>query len=63
MKKILSYIKFSLPLALAVLLIFTQSGCKKDQVSNAPTITGIRGYVPAPGDSLLSKIGPGQWVI
>jgi hypothetical protein len=62
MKKIFSYIKFSLPLALVILLIFTQSGCKKDSVGNPPVITGIRSYVPAPGDSLLSKIGPGQWV-
>jgi hypothetical protein len=62
MKKILSYIKFSLPLALVMLFIFTQSGCKKDSVSSTPSITAVRSYAAAPGDSLLSKIGPGQWV-
>jgi hypothetical protein len=37
-------------------------GCKKESV-NAPVITGVRNYAPAPGDSVLQSLVPGQWVV
>jgi hypothetical protein len=36
--------------------------CKKDRGS-APVITGVRNYEAVPGDSVLSKLLPGQWVV
>jgi hypothetical protein len=36
--------------------------CKKDTASN-PVITGVRSYEPAPGDSVLQSLLPGQWVV
>lgn len=36
--------------------------CKKDTASN-PVITGVRNYEPAPGDSVLQSLLPGQWVV
>lgn len=36
--------------------------CKKD-TSNGPVITGVRSYSPAPGDSVLNSLEPGQWVV
>jgi hypothetical protein len=51
------------------LLVFTMAtafltlqGCKKESV-NAPVITGVRNYAPAPGDSVLQSLIPGQWVV
>jgi hypothetical protein len=37
-------------------------GCKKESL-NAPVITGVRNYEPAPGDSVLQSLVPGQWVV
>jgi hypothetical protein len=37
-------------------------GCKKNTV-NGPVITGVRNYAPAPGDSVLQSLVPGQWVV
>lgn len=45
-------------LALAAML----PACKKDSV-NGPVITGVRNYAPAPGDSVLNSLVPGQWVV
>lgn len=45
---------------------FMQPGCKKDATSSSkgtPVITSIRNYVAHPGDSLLSSVGTGQWVV
>lgn len=36
--------------------------CKKN-VTHPPVITGVRNYAPAPGDSLLKSLVPGQWVV
>lgn len=41
---------------------FVFPACKKDNVSG-PAITGVRNYAPAPGDSLLQSLVPGQWVV
>lgn len=43
-----------------------QPGCKKDSSSSSkgtPVITAIRNYVAHPGDSLLSSVGTGQWIV
>lgn len=62
MKKIVYNVNTYLLLAI---IAITQSGCKKDQTYSTatPVITGVRNYVASPGDSLLSKVGPGQWVV
>jgi hypothetical protein len=63
MKK-LNHIKSCLLLALLAAAAFMQSGCKKDASSKGtPVITAIRNYVAHPGDSLLSSVGTGQWVV
>jgi hypothetical protein len=65
MKKILYNVYSYLLLALLVTMAVVQSGCKKDQAYSTanPVITGVRNYFASPGDSLLSKTGPGQWVV
>jgi len=65
MKK-LNHIKSCLLLVLLAAAAFMQSGCKKDASSSSkgtPVITAIRNYVAHPGDSLLSSVGTGQWVV
>lgn len=65
MKKSNQYIKSCLLLALLTAAVFSQSGCKKDNSPSkgAPVITAIRNYVAHPGDSLLSSVGTGQWIV
>jgi hypothetical protein len=66
MKKLNYYIKGSLLLALLAAVVFVQYGCKKDSSSSSkgtPVITAIRNYVAHPGDSLLSSVGTGQWIV
>lgn len=65
MKK-LNHIKSCLLLALLATVEIMQSGCKKDATSSSkgtPVITAIRNYVAHPGDSLLSSVGTGQWIV
>jgi len=64
MKKLLYKTNNYLLLVLLATIFFLQQGCKKDESSSAaPVITGIRNYVASPGDSLLTSVGPGKWVI
>ena len=66
MKKLNYYIKSCLLLAPLAAVVFMQSGCKKDNSSSSkgtPVITSIRNYVAHPGDSLLSSVGTGQWIV
>src|ERR1700722_3403686 len=51
-----------LAMALSVALLIVTAGCKKTG-SNPPVIKSIRNYAASPGDSLVSAIGPGQWVV
>jgi hypothetical protein len=61
MKKLL-YNNISL-LILAIATVFLMlPSCKKDNL-DGPVITGVRNYAPAPGDSVLSSLLPGQWVV
>jgi len=38
------------------------TSCKKETKST-PVITGVRNYAPAPGDSVVKSLIPGQWVV
>ena len=49
---------------LATTIFFLQQSCKKDESSSAaPVITGVRYYVASPGDSLITSVGTGKWVV
>lgn len=61
MSKIL-YSRICLLIFATAVTFLTMPGCKKDDL-NGPVITGVRNYAPAPGDSALSSLLPGQWVV
>nr|WP_199081186.1 glycan-binding surface protein [Pedobacter sp. ASV19] len=65
MKKLLNKANTQFLLVLFAIVFFIQQGCKKDKISTSgtPVITGIRNYVPSPGDSVLTKVGTGKWVV
>lgn len=65
MKKLNYLIKSCLLLALLASVVVMQSGCKKDASPSqgTPVITHIRNYVAHPGDSLLTSVGTGRWVV
>ncbi|MDP9079586.1 MAG: glycan-binding surface protein [Bacteroidota bacterium] len=65
MKKLLHNVNNYLLLVILAAILLAQSGCKKDKLSSTgtPVITSIRNYVAHPGDSLLSSVGTGQWVV
>jgi Surface glycan-binding protein B xyloglucan binding domain len=65
MKKLFYNVNTCLLLVVLAAMALTQTGCKKDKSSStgAPVITAIRNYVAHPGDSLISKVGTGQWVV
>jgi hypothetical protein len=47
-------------------IVFMQSSCKKDSTtkgSGNPVITGVRAYKTSPGDSVLTKANPGDYVV
>ena len=65
MKKLLKHVNRCLLLILIAAGILTEQSCKKDSSSSTgtPVITGIRNYVPHPGDSVITKVGTGLWVV
>jgi len=65
MKKLFYNVSTCLLLVVLAVMALTQTGCKKDKSTSTgtPVITGIRDYVAHPGDSLISKVGTGQWVV
>jgi hypothetical protein len=65
MKKLLKHVNSCLLLMLIAAGILIQQSCKKDTSSSTgtPVITGIRNYVAHPGDSALTKVGTGLWVV
>jgi len=64
MKKLLYKTNNYLLLVLLATIFFLQQGCKKDETSSAaPVITGVRNYVASPGDSLLTSVGTGKWLV
>lgn len=52
-------------LFLSMMLIITMlTSCNNDDDSNgAPVITAVRNYAPAPNDTLVTSIIPGQWIV
>jgi len=66
MKKLFSRTNSHLLFVLMALFFFIQQGCKKDTSSSSsgmPEITGIRNYVASPGDSLITRVGTGKWIV
>src|ERR1700743_277040 len=65
MKKLFYNVNTCLLLVVLAVMALTQTGCKKDKSASTgtPVITAIRDYVAHPGDSLISKVGTGQWVV
>jgi len=64
MKKLLKHIYSYLLLVLLAASVLIQQGCKKDSSSTGtPVITGVRNYVAHPGDSAITKVGTGLWVV
>ena len=64
MKKLLNY-RINHLLFLCMMLIITiLTSCNNDDDSNgAPVITTVRNYAPAPNDTLVTSIVPGQWIV
>jgi hypothetical protein len=64
MKKLLNN-RISHLLFLSMMLIVTMlTSCNNDDDSNgAPVITAVRNYEPAPNDTLVTSIIPGQWIV
>ncbi|EJL67202.1 glycan-binding surface protein [Flavobacterium sp. CF136] len=64
MKKLLNN-RISHLLFLSMMLIITMlTSCNNDDDSNgAPVITAVRNYAPAPNDTLVTSIIPGQWIV
>lgn len=48
---------------LLVLLAFAHTACNKNNENQTPTISNIRSYVAAPADSVLTRVGPGAWIV
>jgi len=65
MKKLFYNVGTGLLLVVLAAMAITQTGCKKDKSTSTgtPVITSIRDYVPHPGDSLISRVGTGQWIV
>lgn len=67
MKKLLNKANSHLLLVLLATLFIIQQGCKKEQSPSTskglPVITSIRNYVASPGDSVLTSVGTGKWVV
>jgi len=66
MKNLLNRANSHLLLVLIAIIFFIQQGCKKETSSSSsgsPEITGIRNYVASPGDSLITRVGTGKWIV
>jgi len=63
MKKLLNN-RISHLLFLSMILIVTMLvSCNNDDLNGAPVITAVRNYAPAPNDTLVTTIVPGQWIV
>lgn len=64
MKKLLNN-RISHLLFLCMMLIVTMlTSCNnEDDLNGAPVITAVRNYAPAPNDTLVTSIVPGQWIV
>jgi|SRR5690242_2247553 len=50
-------------LLLVMTAVIFQSACKKNDNTGSPVVTGVRAISPAPNDSLLTLVTPGQLVV
>jgi len=48
---------------LLLLLAFAQTACNKDDDNEPPTINNVRAYLASPDDSVLTRVGPGTWIV
>lgn len=48
---------------LSLFVITMLTACNKDKLDGPPQITSIRNYAPAPDDTLVTGINPGQWIV
>jgi len=64
MKKLLNN-RISHLLFLGMMLIVTMltSCTNNDDLNGAPVITAVRNYAPAPNDTLVTSLVPGQWIV
>ncbi|WP_423126939.1 glycan-binding surface protein [Gaoshiqia sp. Z1-71] len=62
MKKILFNRIHFLVLSCLVLVVMQLSSCK-DEDQDGPVITAVRNYAPAPNDTLINVLVPGQFVV
>ncbi|TCC91787.1 hypothetical protein EZ428_08525 [Pedobacter frigiditerrae] len=62
MKKVFKN-QFGLFIMLCVMVMATQSSCKKQENEKPPVINRIRAIAPAPNDSTLTKVGSGQNIV
>lgn len=53
----------SFQLLLLLIAVALVPACKKTVSGNAPTITSIRNYAASPGDTLVTSITQGQWIV
>ncbi|MCW0484477.1 glycan-binding surface protein [Gaoshiqia sediminis] len=63
MKKILFNRIHFFVLSCLVLVVMQLSSCKEEVQDAAPVITAVRNYAPAPDDTLVTGINPGQWIV
>ncbi|MEO6631820.1 MAG: glycan-binding surface protein [Mucilaginibacter sp.] len=64
MKKLVYNANNYLLLVIIAAIFFSLPACKKESTSaGTPVIRAVRNYVPHPGDSVLSSVGTGQWVV
>lgn len=48
---------------LLLVLAFAQAACKEEAENPVPTITNIRSYAASPADSVVTRIGPGAYIV
>lgn len=63
MKNIINTLKKYILYTLVICGVAFAVSCKKDTGSATPIINGVRNYIASPGDSLLNKVGPGNWIV
>lgn len=60
--RISNYIYYLQLICIAAVIMFVSS-CQDDDKVAPPVITAVRNYAPAPNDTLVTGINPGQWIV
>ncbi|UUF12500.1 MULTISPECIES: glycan-binding surface protein [Flavobacterium] len=64
MKKLLiNRVTHLLFLSMMLIIIMLSSCNNDDELNGIPVITAVRNYAPAPNDTLVTSIVPGQWIV